>query len=124
MTELPEQIVTRPEELAECCAHLAACRRFGLDTEFVGEDSYHPRLCLIQVATPERLFLIDPFTIDSLDDFWKLIVDPARVVVTGSLKFGTATVKAVLHIPAPRLWAARPSAGSSLAVPTPSAITA
>jgi ribonuclease D len=79
--ELPEQIVTRPEELDACCATLAACRLFGFDTEFVGEDTYHPRLCLVQVATAQRLFLIDPLTVGPLDRFWGLIIDPANRVV-------------------------------------------
>lgn len=81
--ELPEQIITQPEELTACCEHLAACRLFGFDTEFVGEDTYHPRLCLVQVATPERLYLIDPLAADigPLDAFWKLVVDPANQVV-------------------------------------------
>ena len=76
-----EQLVTRPEELTACCDYLASCRRFGLDTEFVGEDSYHPHLCLVQVATAERLILIDPLTAGPLDCFWKLVVDPANQVV-------------------------------------------
>jgi ribonuclease D len=76
-----EQIITQPDELAAFCARLAAQPHFGFDTEFVGEDSYHPRLCLVQVATPEGLFLIDPLTAGSLDAFWQLVVDPARVVV-------------------------------------------
>jgi ribonuclease D len=80
---LPEQIITRSDELAACCEHLAARRLFGFDTEFVGEDSYHPRLCLVQVATPDRLYLIDPLAEDigPLDAFWKLVVDPANQVV-------------------------------------------
>ncbi|HEY1860247.1 MAG TPA: HRDC domain-containing protein [Gemmataceae bacterium] len=76
-----EQLVTQPEELAPCCEYLASCRRFGFDTEFVGEDTYHPRLCLVQVATAERLILIDPLTVGPLDGFWKLVVDPANLVV-------------------------------------------
>ena len=81
MVELREEIVTHPEELAACVAELTACPHFGFDTEFVGEDTYHPSLCLVQVATPDRLFLIDPLTTGPLDAFWQLIVDPARVVV-------------------------------------------
>ena len=81
MPDLPEQIVTQPEDLAACCDHLASCRRFGLDTEFVGEDSYHPHLCLIQVATPERLILIDPLSVGPLDAFWELVIDPVNQVV-------------------------------------------
>jgi len=81
MSELPEQIVTTPQELGACCEHLAACRRFGFDTEFVGENTYHPHLCLVQVATSERLFLIDPLAVGPLDAFWRLVVDPQNVVV-------------------------------------------
>jgi ribonuclease D len=76
-----EQMVTTPQELAEVCEHLRACRRFGMDTEFVGEQSYHPHLCLVQVATPERLILIDPLAVGPLDAFWKAVVDPANEVV-------------------------------------------
>jgi ribonuclease D len=81
MSDLPEQIVTTPEELRVCLDHLAACRRFGFDTEFVGENTYHPHLCLVQVATSERLFLIDPLAVGPLDAFWRLVVNPQHLVV-------------------------------------------
>jgi ribonuclease D len=81
MSDPQEQIITTPEELATCCAYLATCPHFGFDTEFVGEDSYHPHLCLVQVATPDRLLLIDPLTAGPLDAFWKLVVDPRIVTV-------------------------------------------
>jgi ribonuclease D len=81
MYDLPEEIVTQPEELAACCQYLATCSELGFDTEFVGEDTYHPRLCLVQVATAERLLLIDPLTAGPLDAFWRLVVDPAHRVI-------------------------------------------
>jgi ribonuclease D len=81
MADPTEEIVSRPEEFAACCSYLATCPVLGFDTEFVGEDTYHPRLCLVQVATPERLFLIDPLAIGPLDAFWQLVVDPSRVVI-------------------------------------------
>jgi ribonuclease D len=76
-----EQFVDRPEELPEVCEHLAAKGRFGFDTEFVGEDSYHPQVCLIQVATDERLIVIDPLAVGPLDEFWNLLTDPRHLVV-------------------------------------------
>jgi ribonuclease D len=79
--QIPEQIITDSRELVACCEYLATQPRFGLDTEFVGEHTYHPRLCLVQVATPERLILIDPLTAGPLDDFWKLVVDPGHQVI-------------------------------------------
>jgi ribonuclease D len=81
MTKVREEMVTTPEQLLACCAHVNSCAQFGLDTEFVGEDTYHPRLCLVQVAAGNRLFLIDPVTTGPLDALWSLVVDPARVVV-------------------------------------------
>src|SRR5262249_60565 len=73
-----------PQELVDCCDYLAGCHRFGFDTEFVGEDSYHPRLCLVQVATDERLYLIDPVTAGSLGALSDLLFYPTRVVVVPS----------------------------------------
>src|SRR5271166_4907288 len=81
MPQIMEEIVSTPQQLADCCNFLADCLAIGFDTEFVGEESYHPRLCLVQVATPTRLMLIDPLSAGPLDAFWKLIVDPSRLVV-------------------------------------------
>src|SRR5260370_40856144 len=81
MATIAEQIVTQPEELEACCQYLSTCQRLGLDTEFVGEDSYHPHLCLVQVATEDRLILIDPLAAGPLDAFWKLVVSPEHQVL-------------------------------------------
>lgn len=79
--DLPEHLVTTPAELAACLDHVAAAELIGFDTEFVGEDAYRPELCLVQVATADRLFVIDPYAVGSLDAFWKLLLDPARTTV-------------------------------------------
>lgn len=78
---LPEAVAADQAGLAACLDHLRTVDRFGFDTEFVGEDTYRPELCLIQVATAERLFVIDPFGCDSLDGFWELFLDPNRTVI-------------------------------------------
>ncbi|MGF1580351.1 MAG: ribonuclease D [Gemmataceae bacterium] len=77
----PEELVTTPQQLERCCEHLSSSRRFGFDTEFVGEDSYHPKLCLIQVATDSKLFLIDPQAVGALDTFWNLVTDPNHLII-------------------------------------------
>src|SRR4051812_22132034 len=76
-----EVVIAAAAELEACCAHLLRCPVLGFDTEFVGEDSYLPSLCLIQVATPETLYLIDPLSAGDLACFWQTLLDPARVVV-------------------------------------------
>jgi ribonuclease D len=81
MTDLNESVVADAAALAECCAHLDSCPLIGFDTEFIGEETYIPDLCLIQVATPERLILIDPLACGPLDSFWARVIHPARIVV-------------------------------------------
>lgn len=63
--------------LARLCRDLAQAGAFGLDTEFIGESSYAPRLCLIQVSWPDRQAVIDPL-VPGLDlkPFLALIPDP------------------------------------------------
>lgn len=78
---LPERVVDTDPALAECVEHLTAHRVIGFDTEFVGEDTFRPELCLIQVSTAERLYLIDPYAVHSLAPFWALLHDSARTVV-------------------------------------------
>jgi ribonuclease D len=78
---LPEQLVTHPAQLAACLSHLAKAPLIGFDTEFVGEDAYRPELCLVQVATAEALFVIDPFESGPLDEFWALLLDSDRTTI-------------------------------------------
>jgi ribonuclease D len=73
----PQGLINTPAGLAEVCTHLGAAQVFGFDTEFIGESSYRPLLCLVQVATDERVELIDPTALEDLGPFWDLLADPA-----------------------------------------------
>lgn len=81
LAALPEHVVATPARLAAAVDHLAAAPVIGFDTEFVGEDSYRPELCLVQVASSQALFVIDPFACGPLDGFWEVMTDPRKVVV-------------------------------------------
>lgn len=48
---------------------------FAYDSEFIGESTYRPKLCLIQVATPRQITLIDPLAGMDLTPFWQLLGD-------------------------------------------------
>jgi ribonuclease D len=78
--------VDTPEKLAELIAHLRAAGRFAYDSEFIGELTYVPKLCLIQVASAERVALIDPLVGLELNPFWELLADPAieKIVHAGA----------------------------------------
>lgn len=73
----PEGVIRTPATLAEVCDHLAGAQAFAFDTEFDSASSYRPRLCLVQVATDERVELIDPMELEDLGPFWDLLADPA-----------------------------------------------
>jgi ribonuclease D len=76
----PPNYITSARALEEFCARLKDSPRLALDTEFVGEDSFVPKLELIQVATDEAAAVIDFPAVQaagSLDTFWEIVCDPA-----------------------------------------------
>jgi ribonuclease D len=54
----------------------------GLDTEFISEGRYEPELCLVQLSTPEEIFLVDPIVLPELRPMWELLNAPGREIVT------------------------------------------
>jgi ribonuclease D len=76
-----ETLIANPAQLQELIQHVRIVGRFGFDTEFVSEETFEPVLCLIQVATPDRLAVIDPQTVRDVDPFWELVHDPNLEVV-------------------------------------------
>jgi ribonuclease D len=81
----PPQIIVDADGLAELIAHLRGVGSFAYDSEFIGELTYVPKLCLIQVASHERIALIDPLAGLDLMPFWELLIDPSveKVVHAG-----------------------------------------
>ena len=63
--------------LEDLCRRLREAGRFALDTEFVGERTYLPRLCLVQIATADFIALVDTLEIPSMDPLWDLVADPS-----------------------------------------------
>ncbi len=53
-------VITTTSELGDVCARLAAHPFVALDTEFLRETTYWPRLCLVQAAAGDVEALIDP----------------------------------------------------------------
>ena len=76
------RIVETNEALAAFLTELAHAPYLALDTEFLRDQTYYPKLCLIQVAAPGIEGIIDPLAPEmDLAPFYELIARPDIVKV-------------------------------------------
>ncbi len=73
--------ISTEEELSAFCARAASFDVVAVDTEFLRERTYHPRLCLVQVATPEECVAIDPIILRDLSPLAALLADVSTMKV-------------------------------------------
>jgi ribonuclease D len=75
-------LVTDTGTLTRLCERLKAHDVLCVDTEFMRENTYYPELCLIQLASPEEAFAVDPLA-DGLDlkPFLDLLADESILKV-------------------------------------------
>lgn len=80
--EYPQvRFVTRPEELAALIEAVASARYLPLDTEFVRERTYFPQLALLQIATIDTVWLVDPIAGLDLTPLWQALISSDTPVV-------------------------------------------
>ena len=65
------RFVDEPDVLA---ATLADQSRLGVDTEFMREKTYFAQLCLVQIATGDEIYCVDPLSDSSKEAFWKALL--------------------------------------------------
>jgi len=76
------RLIATTEELAQACKSLGQHGFVAVDTEFIREQTYWPRLCLIQLAGPQDEMLVDPLAPRiSLKPFYDLMADERVVKV-------------------------------------------
>lgn len=81
LLEAEPRVVTAREQYDSLLEEVARAEQVALDTEFIGEGSYEPLLCLVQVATTERVWLVDPLAMADLRELWSLLTAPERELV-------------------------------------------
>lgn len=74
-------IVTTSAELLHALEQLRDAAFVALDTEFMRESTYFPKLCLVQMATPAQCVLVDPQTLPDLQPLWDFLNDRSRTKV-------------------------------------------
>jgi len=87
------ELITTPETLYTLCQKARTSNYLALDTEFIQDKHYYPKLCLIQVATDDLVAAIDPLAFgielwseanreqgpvgqEKMQDFWNLLREP------------------------------------------------
>lgn len=76
------KLITDTKTLEEAVSALKKSDFITVDTEFMRESTFWPELCLIQIASPDTSFIIDPLSPNiDLDAFFSLMIDGKIVKV-------------------------------------------
>ncbi len=65
-------------------AFLERCKKspyIAIDTEFLREKTYYPKLCLLQMGIENEIAIVDPFKIRNLTALADVLVDPSIVKI-------------------------------------------
>jgi len=76
------KLLTNNDELAAVCERFSHHEFVTVDTEFLRETTFWPKVCLIQIASPEEAIAIDTLTENiDLTPFFALMANPSVVKV-------------------------------------------
>ena len=75
------RFITDDGSLRQLAQDLRGERIIALDTEFLTERYFYPRLCLIQIGTPKVLATVDPLACQDLSPLAELLADPAVLLL-------------------------------------------
>lgn len=73
--------IASQEELEAFLERANGSSLLAIDTEFLRERTYYPKLCLMQVATDDEVVIIDPFAVDDLTVMADILTNPDIVKV-------------------------------------------
>jgi ribonuclease D len=59
---------------------LRACPILGIDTEFIREKTFFAHLCLLQIATADKIYCVDPLAGNPMQSFWEQSFETTWVV--------------------------------------------
>ena len=71
------RVITTNDELEKLCIELKNQKFLTIDTEFIREKTYWPKLCLIQIGWKDGAAIIDPLEKGlNLNPFFEILTDP------------------------------------------------
>ncbi len=78
---MEERLIETPDDLQALCRDLRGSPWLAVDTEFMREKTYYPRLCLLQLSNGAISAGVDPLALEELEPLLQLLDDPAVVKV-------------------------------------------
>lgn len=80
--EFQVHYIDKQADFEAAMSHISTSEWIGFDTEFVGEKTFVPVFCLLQVVAGQDIFLIDPLKINDLRPFLALLENPDILKLT------------------------------------------
>ena len=83
---MPAQLIASSHALENFCRRLPASAWLGLDTEFMRESTYYPRLCVLQVSAATASACIDVLAVDTLQPLLDLLKQKSQLKIFHSCR--------------------------------------
>ena len=77
---MSQSLITDQQEFEDVCSQIRESGIVAFDTEFISENSFRPKLCLVQLATAELCVAIDPLVVD-VASWWQIMIDDETTVI-------------------------------------------
>ncbi len=84
--EIPFNFVQDDQQFHDLCNELAGNTHLAIDTEFVRESTYYPQFCLLQIASSNGTYCIDPLKLLSLEPLSALLETPSITLALHSAR--------------------------------------
>jgi len=81
IARMEKLLIETPQQLADFCDQIKASPWLAIDTEFVREKTYYPKLCLLQVANEHLAACIDTIALTDLGPIMAVLYDTRIVKV-------------------------------------------
>ena len=74
-------LITSNSEFKKLCKRIKKAGIVAFDTEFVSENYYRPKLCLLQFGFDDEIVGVDPFEVADLAPWWDLMINDSTTVI-------------------------------------------
>jgi ribonuclease D len=69
------------DDLTTFCEKISGAEYIAVDTEFVRDKTYYPKLCLIQIASSDVIACIDPIALKDLSPLQPIFTNPQQIKI-------------------------------------------